>query len=226
MPAAKPIAKPAARSASKPPAPPAAAPLPTPEPAEAEALLKGLLHRADVSELKSFVSHRNAELDAKISEVQASLGPLAGLRSSGARSPAAVAAAPAPVSAAAAALSAAPSGAAAPAASEADIAKAIAVEAKKLAFAEAHLWPKAPSADLLDARIAQWEEKIEKEEAKFRDKDDNKAVALGTSKINYMDPRITAAWCKATETPIEKCFPQTLIKKFPWALGVPSTWRF
>ena len=59
-----------------------------------------------------------------------------------------------------------------------------------------------------------------------RFKDENKAVALGTSKINYMDPRITAAWCKATETPIEKCFPQTLIKKFPWALGVPSTWRF
>ncbi len=39
----------------------------------------------------------------------------------------------------------------------------------------------------------------------------------GTSKINYMDPRITASWCKAVGLPIEKVFNQALIKKFPWA---------
>ena len=48
----------------------------------------------------------------------------------------------------------------------------------------------------------------------------------GTSKINYMDPRITVAWCKAVECPIEKVFQDTLRKKFPWAMSVPSTWRF
>ncbi len=38
----------------------------------------------------------------------------------------------------------------------------------------------------------------------MRVKDDLKTVALGTSKINYMDPRITVAWCKLHEVPIEK----------------------
>lgn len=40
-----------------------------------------------------------------------------------------------------------------------------------------------------------------------RDKDtkeDLKTVALGTSKINYLDPRISVAWCKRQEVPIEK----------------------
>ena len=57
-------------------------------------------------------------------------------------------------------------------------------------------------------------------------KDDNKAVALGTSKINYMDPRITVAWCKSVDMPIEKVFNKSLLSKFPWAMEVPSTWRF
>lgn len=37
-------------------------------------------------------------------------------------------------------------------------------------------------------------------------KEENKTVALGTSKINYMDPRITVAFCKTYELPIEKIF--------------------
>jgi DNA topoisomerase-1 len=49
-----------------------------------------------------------------------------------------------------------------------------------------------------------------------RFKDENKAVALGTSKINYMDTRITVAWCKKVELPIEKVFPKTLTDKFNW----------
>ena len=95
----------------------------------------------------------------------------------------------------------------------------------------------------------------------MRNKDDNKAVALSTSKINCawgprdrrveggasalsphlrmhsatltprgsptdMDPRITAAWCKAVEVPIEKAFGGNLLDKFPWALSVKSTWVF
>lgn len=35
-------------------------------------------------------------------------------------------------------------------------------------------------------------------------KEDLKTVALGTSKINYLDPRITVAWCKRNEVAIEK----------------------
>jgi DNA topoisomerase I len=60
----------------------------------------------------------------------------------------------------------------------------------------------------------------------MRDKESNKEVSLGTSKINYMDPRITVAWCKRVELPIEKVFPVTLCNKFPWAMGAPSTFKF
>lgn len=42
----------------------------------------------------------------------------------------------------------------------------------------------APKLDAIEQRIAKWEETIEKQEADLRNKDDNKAVALSTSKIN------------------------------------------
>ena len=29
-------------------------------------------------------------------------------------------------------------------------------------------------------------------------------IALGTSKLNYLDPRISVQWCKTHEVPIEK----------------------
>lgn len=38
----------------------------------------------------------------------------------------------------------------------------------------------------------------------IRDRDDNKEVSLTTSKINYMDPRVSVAWCKRHEVPVEK----------------------
>jgi DNA topoisomerase-1 len=42
-------------------------------------------------------------------------------------------------------------------------------------------------------------------------KEDLKTVALGTSKINYLDPRITVAWCKRHEVPIEKVWTSSLV---------------
>jgi DNA topoisomerase-1 len=36
------------------------------------------------------------------------------------------------------------------------------------------------------------------------DRDENKTIALGTSKLNYLDPRISVAWCKKFGVPIEK----------------------
>ena len=94
-------------------------------------------------------------------------------------------------------------------------------------FEDSHLWSKPPS-DIADVekRIAAWEVKVDQAEAAARNKDDNKSVALGTSKINYMDPRITVAWCKRVELPIEKVFAKTLQDKFPWAMGAPSTFIF
>ena len=59
-----------------------------------------------------------------------------------------------------------------------------------------------------------------------KDKQENAEVALGTSKINYMDPRITISWCKRKEVPIEKVFPKSLRSKFAWAMDNAPEWRF
>ena len=91
---------------------------------------------------------------------------------------------------------------------------------------ESHLYSSAPSVESVKKRILTWTEKIRKLELDIRNKDDNKEVALGTSKINYCDPRISVAWCKANEVPIERVFPKTLRDKFVWALAVPPEWKF
>lgn len=69
-------------------------------------------------------------------------------------------------------------------------------------------------------------EMIPKEEAKLSKKEETKAIALGTSKINYNDPRITVAWCKRNEVPIEKVFTKALRTKFPWAMYGEPDWKF
>jgi hypothetical protein len=56
----------------------------------------------------------------------------------------------------------------------------------------------------IEKKITTIESKIEKMEMDKQTKEDLKTVALGTSKINYLDPRITVAWCKTHEVPIEK----------------------
>jgi hypothetical protein len=44
--------------------------------------------------------------------------------------------------------------------------------------------------------IEKLDERIKNRKVEIEQKDELKTIALGTSKINYMDPRITAAWCK------------------------------
>jgi len=61
---------------------------------------------------------------------------------------------------------------------------------------------------------------------KKTEKDELKSVALTTSKINYIDPRITASWAKKVGLPIEKLFSKSLRDKFPWAMDVAADWRF
>ncbi|XP_013375483.1 PREDICTED: DNA topoisomerase I, mitochondrial isoform X2 [Chinchilla lanigera] len=52
------------------------------------------------------------------------------------------------------------------------------------------------------------------------DKEENKQVALGTSKLNYLDPRISIAWCKRFGVPVEKIYNKTQRAKFAWALDM------
>eukprot|EP00249_Psilotum_nudum_P024550 c29215_g1_i2 orf=419-2845(+) len=80
--------------------------------------------------------------------------------------------------------------------------------------------------EAIQKRIIQTTQKIEKMKLDMRIKDDLKTVALGTSKINYMDPRITVAWCKRHEVPIEKIFNKSLLAKFSWAMDVDMNYLF
>lgn len=75
-----------------------------------------------------------------------------------------------------------------------------------------------PSLESLEGRVTKWTDSIKKAELNLKNKDSNKEVALGTSKINYMDPRITVAWCKRCDVPIESIFPKTLRDKFNWCV--------
>ena len=53
-----------------------------------------------------------------------------------------------------------------------------------------------------------------------------KNLSLSTSKTNYIDPRITIAFLKNHDIPIEKIFSQALRDKFFWAMDVPKNWIF
>ena len=54
----------------------------------------------------------------------------------------------------------------------------------------------------------------------------DKKIALGTSKINYMDPRITVSWCKLQAVPIDQIFKANLQAKFQWAMNSDPEWKF
>ncbi|CAK1363795.1 unnamed protein product [Cercospora beticola] len=72
----------------------------------------------------------------------------------------------------------------------------------------------------LDTRIATLQTQAE-------DRDNNKEVALGTSKINYIDPRLTVVFSKKFDVPIERFFSKTLREKFDWAIkSVDEDWEF
>merc|ERR1711884_624703 len=63
-------------------------------------------------------------------------------------------------------------------------------------------------------------EQMEKLEIQKTDKHENKTIALGTSKLNYLDPRISVQWCKTHEVPIEKVYTKTHREKFRWAIDM------
>eukprot|EP01132_Coremiostelium_polycephalum_P003590 gene3590-4472_t len=71
--------------------------------------------------------------------------------------------------------------------------------------------------DKIKAKIEKIESQIKKLDIQKTNKDELKTVALGTSKINYLDPRITVAWCKKQDVPVEKIFSKSLRDKFPWS---------
>ena len=85
---------------------------------------------------------------------------------------------------------------------------------------------KAAAKEKNSAKVGQLEKRIDKAKQDMEQKDRLKCVSLGTSKINYNDPRITVAWCKRFDVPITKPFAKTLMAKFTWAMGVEPEYRF
>ncbi|KAF7547226.1 hypothetical protein G7046_g9067 [Stylonectria norvegica] len=77
---------------------------------------------------------------------------------------------------------------------------------------------KGPTVDKFVKAIERIDERIKTLELQAEDRDGNKEVALGTSKINYIDPRLTVVFSKKFDVPIEKFFSKTLRDKFRWAI--------
>ena len=99
-------------------------------------------------------------------------------------------------------------------------------EDKMEKFKQSHRFKRQPSEEQVKKKLATLEQRLKTFELQMKNKDDNKSVALGTSKINYMDPRVTVAWCKRNECPIDKVFPRALRDKFPWAMSEKTDYKF
>lgn len=69
-------------------------------------------------------------------------------------------------------------------------------------------------------------QKLEKYKSKKSLKVELKNISLGTSKINYIDPRISVAFMKKYKLPLDKVFNKTLQEKFKWAMDVDADWKF
>ncbi|OQV12457.1 DNA topoisomerase 1 [Hypsibius exemplaris] len=75
-------------------------------------------------------------------------------------------------------------------------------------------------AEALQSKLNKAKEALHKLEITATDKEENKTIALGTSKLNYLDPRISVAWCKKYKVPIEKVYNKTQRSKFNWAIDM------
>jgi len=75
-------------------------------------------------------------------------------------------------------------------------------------------------------KLAALKERMTKLEIQMNMKEELKTVSLGTSKINYLDPRITLSWCKRHEVPPNNVFTKALIEKFHWAMDCEMDFKF
>lgn len=100
------------------------------------------------------------------------------------------------------------------------------LERKRAADAPREIKERRMTESQLTTHIRNTTERVAKIKADMKVKEELKTVALGTSKINYLDPRITVAWCKKHEVPIEKIFAKTLLEKFAWAMETTEEYRF
>ena len=77
-----------------------------------------------------------------------------------------------------------------------------------------------------ESKIAKLKENIKNLKSKMEVVKEMKNISLGTSKANYVDPRILVAFMKKHEIPIDKIFTKTLQEKFKWAFDVTEEYKF
>lgn len=68
--------------------------------------------------------------------------------------------------------------------------------------------------------------KLKSLKAKKEIKIELKNISLSTSKVNYIDPRITIAFMKKHKIPIDKLFTTVLQQKFKWAFEIDENWKY
>lgn len=68
--------------------------------------------------------------------------------------------------------------------------------------------------------------KLKKLKSKKELKQELKNISLGTSKTNYLDPRITVSFLKLHNLPVDKVFSKVLQQKFQWAFEVDENFKF
>ncbi|KAM7542749.1 hypothetical protein Aperf_G00000006044 [Anoplocephala perfoliata] len=105
----------------------------------------------------------------------------------------------------------------------------IMTEARQIKAEYAHSKSPAKRAqyEKLKKRLGTLKEHLLKLQVQATDRDENKTIALSTSKLNYLDPRITVAWCKRYNIPIEKVYNKTQREKFMWAIQMATdTFKF
>ncbi|RXM28287.1 DNA topoisomerase 1 [Acipenser ruthenus] len=68
--------------------------------------------------------------------------------------------------------------------------------------------------------VQRCEEQLMKLEVQATDREENKQIALGTSKLNYLDPRISVAWCNNMGVPLDKIYNKSQREKFAWAIDM------
>jgi len=81
---------------------------------------------------------------------------------------------------------------------------------------------KGAAKEKIQKKVDRVKEQLKRMEIQRTDKDENKTIALGTSKLNYLDPRISIAWCKKFNVPVEKIFTKTHREKFRWAMDMAT----
>lgn len=77
-----------------------------------------------------------------------------------------------------------------------------------------------------EATIKKIKEKIKNYKSKLELVKEMKNISLGTSKANYIDPRISIAFMKKHNLPVDKIFTKALQTKFKWAFEVDQDYAF